>query len=91
MPRAPKYLNATFERLMNTRVAQEDRFQVGDLALVNVGGLAGRTARVTKVWFEDGGYRVELDFPLKVKAFRQFRARNLSNVTERPDLIDSRV
>lgn len=81
MPHPPKYPNATFERLMNTRVAQEDRFEVGDLAVVNVGALAGRTARVTKVWFEDGGYRVELDFPYRVKVFCQFRARDLSNVT----------
>ena len=86
MPRAPKYPNATFERLMNTRVAQEDRFEVGDLALVNMGGLEGRTARVTKVWFEDGGYRLELDFNLKVNAFCQFRARDLLNVTDRPIL-----
>jgi hypothetical protein len=27
MPRAPKYPNPTFERLMNTRVAREDRFR----------------------------------------------------------------
>jgi hypothetical protein len=82
MSRAPKPPNATFERLMNTRVAQEDRFEVGDLAVVNVGGLAGRTARVTRVWFEDGGYRVELDFDYKVKMFCQFRARDLSNLGE---------
>jgi hypothetical protein len=47
---------------------------------VNVGGLAGRTARVTKVWFEAGSYRVELDFSYKVKEFCRFRARDLSNV-----------
>jgi hypothetical protein len=80
MQRARKYRNATFERLMNTRVAQEDRFAVGDLALVNVGGLAGRTARVVKVWSEGGGCRVELDFNYKVKEFCRFRARDLSYV-----------
>jgi hypothetical protein len=84
MSRAPKPPNATFERLVNTRVAQEERFEVGDLAVVNVGGLAGRTARVTKVWFQDGGYRVELDFIYKVKEFCRFRARDLSNLSERP-------
>lgn len=47
---------------------------------MNVGGLAGRTARVTKVWFEAGSYRVELDFSYKVKEFCRFRARDLSNV-----------
>jgi hypothetical protein len=80
---ANKYANPTFERLMNTRVAQEDRFAIGDLALVNVGGLAGRTARVVKVWFDGEGYMVELDFNLKFHGFDRFRARNLSNVTER--------
>jgi len=66
---------------MNTRVAQEDRLNVGDLAVVNVGGLAGRMATVTKVWFEGGSNWVELDFPYKGKVFCQFRARDITNIT----------